>query len=207
MMSDLAQQLNGGGGSVEQTYVYLDHKSALDWIQLCNTPSYVAAFRESMPQGAVAKRIRELVGQVRLDLIALGPGDGKSEVRLVQHIIEESERPNIRFYLLSYMGHFPVPPHRAKLDEPPRAFLARDERPDKPTCPVYQSAFAGAASGDLLLFDADYAFTTSIDSTEIERADLALSKPVPEGHQRWLAGPIRRYCPDVQDKQLPKLKH
>ena len=28
MMSDFGQQLNGGGGSIEQTYVYLDHKSA-----------------------------------------------------------------------------------------------------------------------------------------------------------------------------------
>ena len=33
MMSDLGQQLNGSGGSLEQTYVYLDPKSALDWIQ------------------------------------------------------------------------------------------------------------------------------------------------------------------------------
>ena len=85
---------------MEQTYVYLDHKSALDWIQLCNTPSYIASHRESMPHGAIAKRIREVVGPVGLDLIALGPGDGKSEVRLVQQIQEESDRPNIRFYLL-----------------------------------------------------------------------------------------------------------
>lgn len=63
MLHDFAQQLNGGGGSVEQNYVYLDHKSALDWIQLCNTPSYVAAFRESMPHSAIAKRLREVVGR------------------------------------------------------------------------------------------------------------------------------------------------
>ena len=46
MMAELHQQLNGSGGTVEQTYVYLDPKSALDWITLANSPSYVAAARE-----------------------------------------------------------------------------------------------------------------------------------------------------------------
>ena len=84
MMSELTHQLNSNGGSLEQTYVYLDHKSALDWIQLCNTPGYTAAFRDRMPHSAIARRIAELVGPVGLDLIALGPGDGQTEVRLVQ---------------------------------------------------------------------------------------------------------------------------
>ncbi len=234
MLSDLAEQLNGGGGAVEQTYVYMDHKSALDWIQLCNTPSYVAAFRESMPHGATAKRIRELVGQVGLDLIALGPGDGKSEVRLVQHITEESERPNIRFYLLDasqpllgrafkhaadtfgddpgifvcgIQGNFHHLPRYMQLHyTPARSHRRRvyvmlgntvgnlDNEPQ-----FFRSAFAGAAPGDLLLFDADYAFADTRDPVEIERADPALKKAVPEGHQRWLAGPIKRYCHDVQD--------
>ncbi len=234
MMSDFGQLLNGGGGSVEQTYVYLDHKSALDWIQLCNTPSYIASFRESMPHRAVAKRIREVVGQVGLDVIALGPGDGKSEVRLVQQIQEESDRPNIRFYLLDasqpllsrafkhaadtfgddpavfvcgIQGNFHHLPRYMQLHyTPARSHRRRiyimlgntigniDNEPY-----FFQNAFAGAAPGDLLVFDADYAFTASTDPAEIQRQDPALSKPVPEGHQRWLAGPIRRYCQDVQD--------
>ena len=234
MMSDLAQQLNGGGGSVEQTYVYMDHKSAIDWIQLCNTPSYVAAFRESMPHGGMAKRIRELVGQAGLDLIALGPGDGKSEVRLVQYIIEESERPSIRFYLVDasqpllsrafkhaadtfgdepgvfvcgIQGNFHHLPRYMQLHyTPARSHRRRvyvmlgntignlDNEPQ-----FFQNAFAGAAPGDLLVFDADYAFTASSDPAEIKRADPALAKPVPDGHQRWLAGPIKRYCQDAQD--------
>jgi hypothetical protein len=63
----------------------------------------------------------------------------------------------------------------------------------------FQSAFAGAAPGDLLIFDADYAFATSGDPAEIERLDPAIAKPVPDGHQRWLAGPIKRYCHEMQD--------
>ena len=100
MMSDLALQLNGSGGSIEQTYVYLDHKSALDWFEISNTPGYVATFRDCLPHGALAERIREVVGGVGLDVIALGPGDGKTEVRLVQRLLDRSERANIRFYLL-----------------------------------------------------------------------------------------------------------
>lgn len=235
MMSDLARQINGGGGSIEQTYVYLDHKSALDWIQLCNTPSYVASFRDTMPNAAIAKQIREVVGQAGLDVIALGPGDGKSEVRLVQHILSESERPSIRFYLLDasqpllstsfkhavdtfnddpgifvcgIQGNFHHLPRYLQLHYTParshrrRVYLLLgntlgniDHEPQ-----FFQNSFAGAAPGDLLLFDVDYAFTTSQDPAEIERLDPAFKKPLnSEGHPRWLAGPIQRYCHDVQD--------
>jgi transcriptional regulator with XRE-family HTH domain len=99
MLTELSTHLNGGGGALEQTYVYLDHQSALDWIQLCNTPKYIS-FRDSFPHEETAVRIREVIGQAGLDVIALGPGDAKTEVRLVQSILEESLRPNIRFYLL-----------------------------------------------------------------------------------------------------------
>jgi transcriptional regulator with XRE-family HTH domain len=234
MMSDFGQQLNGGGGSIEQTYVYLDHKSALDWIQLCNTPSYIAMFRESMPNDAIAQRIREVVGQVGLDVIALGPGDGKSEVRLVQQILDDSERPNIRFYLLDasqpllnrafkhaadtfaddsrifvcgIQGNFHHLPRYMQLHyTPARSHRRRvyallgntignlDNEPY-----FFQNAFIGAAPGDLLIFDADHAFGSSTDHAEIRRCDPTLSKPMPEAYQRWLAGPIRRYCHDVQD--------
>ena len=44
----------------------------------------------------------------------------------------------------------------------------------------------------------DYAFATSGDPDEIRSKDPALQRPVPDGHQRWLAGPIKRYCQDTQ---------
>ena len=150
-----------------------------------------------MPHGAIAKRIREVVGPVGLDLIALGPGDGKSEVRLVQQIQEESDRPNIRFYLLDasqpllsrafkhaadtfgddpavfvcgIQGNFHHLPRYMQLHyTPARSHRRRiyimlgntigniDHEPQ-----FFQNAFAGAAPGDLLVFDADYAFTASM---------------------------------------------
>lgn len=232
MLHDFSQQLNGGGGSVEQTYVYMDHQSATDWIQLCNTPSYVAAFRDSMPHSAIARRLREVVGQVGLDVIALGPGDGKSEVRLVQQIREESDRPNIRFYLFDVsqpllssafkhaadtfgddpglfvcgiQGNFHQLPRYMQLHyTPARSHRRRvyvmlgatigniDNEPQ-----FFQSAFAGAAPGDLLIFDVGLVFTDSIEPAFLKQHDPVLSRPIPDGHQRWLAGPLQRYCRDM----------
>ena len=233
MMADLGQQINGSGGSIEQTYVYLDPKSALDWIALANSPSYVAANRESLPYGAAAKRLREVVGSVGLDLIALGPGDGKSEVRLVQHINGECDRPNLRFYLLDasqpllsrafkhavdtfsdepgifvcgIQGNFHHLPRYTQLHYTParshrrRVYMMLGNTigniENEPQ--FFQCAFSGAAPGDLLMFDVDYAFTNSDDPAEIRRKDPALQKPIPDGHQRWLGGPIQRYCQDEQ---------
>ena len=233
MMADLNQQINGSGGTIEQTYVYLDPKSALDWIALTNTPSYVAAIRESLPYTPVAKKLREVIGNAGIDLIALGPGDGKSEVRLAQCVHSECERPNLRFYLLDasqpllsrafkhavdtfsdepgifvcgIQGNFHHLPRYTQLHYTParshrrRVYLMLgntigniDHEPQ-----FFQSAFSGAAPGDILLFDADYAFATSGDPDEIRHKDPALQKPVPEGHQRWLGGPIKRYCQDAQ---------
>lgn len=100
MLGELAQQLNSGSGSIEQTFAYLDHQSAADWIALCNEPDYVARFRERMPLDGLAQRIREAAGPVGLDVVALGPGDGRNEVRLVQHLLSGSTDPSVRLYLL-----------------------------------------------------------------------------------------------------------
>lgn len=233
MMAELNQQINGSGGSIEQTYVYLDPQSALDWIALSNSPGYIAAVREGLPYRDVAKRLREVLGTSGFDLIALGPGDGKSEVRLVQQIHSTCERPNLRFYLLDasqpllsrafkhavdtfsdepgifvcgIQGDFHHLPRYAQLHYTPARSQRRrvymilgntigniDNEPQ-----FFQCALSGAAPGDIILFDVDYAFTNSTDPDEIRRTDPAFQKPVSAGVQRWLEGPIRRYCHDAQ---------
>jgi transcriptional regulator with XRE-family HTH domain len=233
MIDELAQLMNGSGGSVEQTFVYLDHKSALDWIAVCNAPGYVSSYREGFPGPALAKQLREVLGPVGLDLIALGPGDGKSEVALVQHLIRVWSEPNIRFYLLDIsqpllsrafkhavdtfndhpgifvcgiQGNFHHLPRYAQLHyAPARSHRRRiytmlgntvanlDHEPL-----FFQNAFSGAAPGDILLFDLDFGYTTVADADEIRRTDPVLQKPVGELHQRFLGGPIQRYCQEAQ---------
>lgn len=232
MLSELSEQLNGGGCAVEQTHVYLDHKSALDWISLCNTPKFTS-MRQSFPHEELAARIHEVLGEAGLDVIALGPGDGKTEVQLVRSILAEVEKPNIRFYLLDasqpllsrafrhasdsfddqpgifvcgiqgdfhhlprYMQlHYtPARSHRRRIYMLLGCTLGNLEHEPQ----FFRHSLSGAAPGDLLLFDVDYPFVDSMDPAEIRRKDPAFSGPVAEENQRWLGGPITRYCRDVQ---------
>ena len=233
MLTDLSNQINGGGGALEQTYVYLDHQSALDWIHLCNEPKYLQSWRDSFPHEDAAARIREVLGQASLDVIALGPGDGRTEVQLVRSLLAESDRANIRFYLLDasqpllsrafrhasdsfddrpgifvcgIQGNFHHLPRYMQLHyTPARSHRRRiytligftignlDHEPQ-----FFRHALSGAVPGDLLLFDVQYSQTDSLDPKEIRRRDPAFAAPVDEGVQRFLAGPIRRYCREAQ---------
>lgn len=104
--AELFEQLNGAGGSIEQTFAYLDHKSAVSWYQLSNQAQYAATFRANIPLDDIARRIVDEAGTSELDVIALGSGDGRSEVRLTQHLLDHDQRNNakkateLRLYLL-----------------------------------------------------------------------------------------------------------
>lgn len=104
MFAELIEAVNGPGGKVEQTFVYLDHRSAENWNELCNQSEYVTKYRERMPLDAMAQRILEETGHVRLDVMALGSGDGKQETRFVEYLLDGAERvqktTDIRLYLL-----------------------------------------------------------------------------------------------------------
>jgi transcriptional regulator with XRE-family HTH domain len=104
MFTDLFEVLNGPGGSVEQTFVYLDHQSAVNWYSLCNQSFYAAKYRARVPLDAMARRILEFARHGRLDVMALGSGDGKQETRLVEHLLnwaDESRRAaDVRLFLL-----------------------------------------------------------------------------------------------------------
>ena len=237
MMSDLAQQLNGGGGTIEQTHMYLDHQSAMDWVHLCNGASYASGFREHLPLGAMARRVREVVGQIGLDVIALGPGDGRTEVRLVQNLLEASERPSIRFYLFDasqpllsrafryavdtlddqpgvfvcgIQGNFHHLPRYMQLHySPARSHRRRlytllgftmgniDNEPQ-----FFRNSMVGAAPGDLLLVDMTIAYGRPENPAEIRQKDPTLNNPLPAANERFLSGPIRRYCQELQSVHL-----
>lgn len=232
MLGELSKQLNGGSGAIEQTHAYLDHKSALDFISLCNTPRYLA-WRDSFPIEESAARLRELVGNAGLDVIALGPGDGRTEAQLVRGLLAHVDKPNLRFYLLDasqpllsrafrhamdsfgdqagvfvcgIQGNFHHLPRYMQLHYTP----ARSHRRRIYTmlgCTLgnldheplfFQHALAGAAPHDLLLFDVEQVFSDSLDPSVIQKVDPTIGSPVSEDIQRWLSGPILRYCHDAQ---------
>lgn len=218
------------GGSLEQSHVYMEHESANDWMELCNTPGYVSMFRHAFPHREAAKCVAELLGKQGLDLVMLGPGDGKTEVLFVKHVLAETENSTLRVYLIDVSQPLLNKAYNHALDA-----LGRDSRVT--LWPIqgsfhelarYKSvnasphtmhrrrvytmfgntlanvdnevtflkrSFSGAARGDLLIFDADQAFTLDVhDPAKIKAADPILQGAVPQPFQQWLLGPIRRHC-------------
>jgi transcriptional regulator with XRE-family HTH domain len=97
MAQDLTTRLSGRGGHIEQTFLYLDTKSAACWCAIVNHVEY---HRELSPLRDVAQKIHECIGTAGLDLIGLGCGDGKEEVRLAQLLLQQADPNDLRLYLL-----------------------------------------------------------------------------------------------------------
>ena len=99
MVQQLVRMLNGPGGHLEQTYTYLEHRSAIAYMALGHDPNYVARYRAIYPLAELAKRVSTDCGQTLLKVIALGPGDGNLEVRFVQQLLGELTKPDIELLL------------------------------------------------------------------------------------------------------------
>ena len=104
LFADLFERLNSQGGSLEQTFAYLDHKSAATWFQISNQSQYASRYRAKTPIEQMAQRVIDETRHAKLDVIALGSGDGKQEVRLVQSLLDWAEErrlvADIRLFLI-----------------------------------------------------------------------------------------------------------
>jgi hypothetical protein len=101
MAREMVATLNGPGGQLDQTYLYLDPQSTSDWDRLCNSDRYTTAFRATVPLNKVAERIVKESRGAGLDVDALGSGDGKTETALVQRLADLlPSPPDLRLYLL-----------------------------------------------------------------------------------------------------------
>ncbi|MFO0622253.1 MAG: helix-turn-helix domain-containing protein [Polyangia bacterium] len=98
LMAELKARANQNGAALEQTMLYLDDQSAQDYLDLCGSDSFVERFR-SLPLEAVAEAIIERAGDRPLDLNALGPGDGRTEVSLALELLNRTSA-NLRLHLL-----------------------------------------------------------------------------------------------------------
>ncbi len=99
MLRELVQQINGSGGHIEQSNLYLDHMSAACWCAIADQEDYAMAQR-SMPIDRAAAAISGFVGSAGIDVLGLGCGDAKHEVRLIQHLLEQGHPADLRLYLL-----------------------------------------------------------------------------------------------------------
>ena len=93
--------LNGAGGHVDQAGAYLDPQSAVAYLSLCQQNPVIAGLRAKLPLAEAARRILAMSGSAAaLQLLALGPGDGKLEVRLLQHLADAAHSPSLDLCLL-----------------------------------------------------------------------------------------------------------
>lgn len=101
MTRGMGKVLNGPGGQVEQTYLYLDPQSACDWHTLSNSEQYLTAYRSKLPLDKVAERVTRESKGVGLDVDGLGCGDGKSETEFIQRLADlMPSPPDLQLYLL-----------------------------------------------------------------------------------------------------------
>lgn len=99
LWQEMIRALNGQGGHVDQTHLYLDHHSAAAWQSLATHETRLPE-RAAMPLDAAATAILDSTGPVSLDVVALGPGDAREEVRLTQHLLDDPRHRDIRLCLL-----------------------------------------------------------------------------------------------------------
>lgn len=93
LFGEMVEMLGGPGGTLEQTYLYLDPQSAADWLAICNSERFTSSWRSACPLDQIAAKIVRQVGKIGLDVVGLGVGDGKNETRLTQAIAELRPQP------------------------------------------------------------------------------------------------------------------
>jgi len=98
MVEQLRTLVNGPGGHIEQSYKYLDVMDAANWRTLTSQSRY-AALVEGIPLEEVADAVLPLVGDQGLDVVGLGIGTGRHELRLVSHLVDRGLE-NQRLFML-----------------------------------------------------------------------------------------------------------
>lgn len=99
LFDEMTTLLNSPGGALEQTSLYLDDQSAQDFMTMSGSVAFQDAFR-SMPLDKCAERIAGAMGGRGVDVIALGSGDGRTEIRLVEELCRRRGGTDLRLFLL-----------------------------------------------------------------------------------------------------------
>lgn len=103
---ELMDRLEGTASHIPQTYLYIDPKSAECWCSNVNQASYLA-FLLALPLDSVAETIASHTKE-DLDVIGLGCGDAREEIRTIQHLRQRTAG-KLRLFLLdispSMLGH------------------------------------------------------------------------------------------------------
>ena len=97
---EFRKQINSSNGIIEQTYLYLEAESALNYLEMAQAVTYIAIFRKSMPLEAIAQQLIAYEKGLQIDIISLGSGDGHQETQLVSFLAALAPEKSYRFFLL-----------------------------------------------------------------------------------------------------------
>lgn len=86
LLEDLDRTLAGAGGHIEQSQLYLSSHSALGYLRYLRRSLEEQRRRQHLPLERWAEAILAHQLDRDLTLVALGPGDGNLEVRLLEHL-------------------------------------------------------------------------------------------------------------------------
>lgn len=216
--------LRGIGGYFEQSYAYLDHHSAVAYLSACRQSPLAMKQRLNWPVQQVAARVTADCGSFPLSLVALGPGDGTLEVRLVQQLLAEQPRWQLDLILfdislpllslahqqatdaLAQQPHTSVSSlhgnfHRLPLCPLLLQLVQRRER-RRLYCAIGDT-FASIESELRFIRHSLHAVTLPGDLLLIDFhlvSSLSPGSPLQlsQSQADWLAGPILRACPEVR---------
>ncbi len=227
MAQDLRTAVNGPGGTLEQSLLYLDNQSAADYLAVCAAYSTTRGglFAELKN---VAAKVAELGGAV--EVVAIGSGDGRAEVGLA-HALAGKQMVS-RLYLLDLSHTLLTKAHEhAKIVLRPEGVDVRAVHGNFHELAGYSMLHAGAGkprrlytllgatlanladelrffrdlhscagTGDLLLLD----YQTAHDPPEDDPTLRAGA--IPKVFFDWHSGPLVRHNPRVRDiKMFPQL--
>lgn len=227
MLQDLQHTLNGSGGRVEQSLLYLDHQSAADFLALSGASQYASRFRDLMPLEETVAAIRRQTGDNSIDVIGLGSGDGRQEVGITQLLSDSFEQPDLKLVLLDVSQPLLNAAYRYAADifEKKRgvavfalqgnfhhlpSFTQLHYRPDYSRRRKVITMLGKTISNldDEIQFfrynlspfaPGDVVVLDFHEAAQVPWAinDPVVQRPVPAAHQAFLGGPVWRYCRDV----------
>lgn len=232
MVTDLGRFLNGAGGHVEQTHVYLDPQSAAAFLTVCRHPG-AAILRASVPLAEAARHIAAACGPSGLRVIALGAGDATLETQLVQHLLEITAAPRLDLCLLDSSQPLLAAgfQHASEvLSERPGVsvwgmqanFHHLGEYPQLRRTPQQRHLFCVLGGtmanldheprffrhnlrgepGDLLLVDLQLACRSTASPEDLQKRDRTWPSDVQPLLATWLGGPLWRHCKNVTNVQF-----
>lgn len=232
LMRDLVDLVNGPSAALEQTALYLDTRSATEFLELVQTSPVFRSHRGSAPYERAAQLAARVLDAPTLVVNALGSGDGASEVRFVAELA--SARPGaLRLQLLDISHTLICVAHQhavstlKHLDVEVLSLHANFH--DLARYPVlHQTAgearvylllgatvanldnenrfFADlhrvATPGDLLVLDFQLARAAPEDPELIRKLEPPLAHGPAQTHYEWLTGPFRRHCREARAVSL-----